>query len=120
MSRLRRDSNFVDASNRWSAPMLQPNEPAKSARTPIWRHWMIRAANDRCVEPPVEPDCANYIPTALFSDAKIPRTEPRFVVGARTVIWSFATVLHQYTVSGASYPPNRPLTITQIPGRRPT
>jgi hypothetical protein len=49
MSRLRRDSNFVDASNRWSAPMLQPNEkPAKSARTPIWRHWVIHAANDRC------------------------------------------------------------------------
>jgi len=60
-----------------------------------------------------------FIPHSL-SDARIPTTEPRLVVGARAVIRGFVTVIDRCTVSGASYPPKRPLGITQIPGRRPT
>jgi hypothetical protein len=55
-----------------------------------------------------------------LSDARIPTTKPRFVVGARAVIRSFVTVIDRRTVSGACYPPKRPLGIAQIPGRRPT
>ena len=55
-----------------------------------------------------------------LSDARIPTTKPRFVVGARAVIRSFVTVIDRRTVSGASYPPKRPLGVTQIPGRCPT
>ena len=55
-----------------------------------------------------------------LSDARIPTTKSRFVVGARAVIRSFVTVIDRRTVSGACYPPQRPLGIAQIPGRRPT
>jgi hypothetical protein len=55
-----------------------------------------------------------------LSDARIPTTKPRFVVGARAVIRNFVTVIDRRTVSGACYPPKRPLGIAQIPGRRPT
>ena len=55
-----------------------------------------------------------------LSDARIPTTEPRFVVGARAVIRGFVTVIDHCTVSGASYPPKRPRRVTQIPGRHPT
>jgi len=54
-----------------------------------------------------------------LSDARIPTTKPRFVVGARAVIRRLVTVIDRRT-AGACYPPKRPLGIAQIPGRRPT
>jgi hypothetical protein len=88
----------------------------------------IRTSRTRCDESGFRPSGNWFRPSEIapiifvrhsLSDARIPTTKPRFVVGARAVIRSFVTVIDRRT-AGACYPPKRPLGIAQIPGRRPT
>jgi hypothetical protein len=63
------------------------------------------------VKHPVERSNASFL-----SDARIPTTKPRFAIGARAVIRGFVTIIDRRTVSGASYPPKRPLGTPNLTG----